>query len=186
MKIIQGHIKYAVTTLLFLVGFSTILRADDSRLETLFEMLADPGLQNWQQVEEEIWGIWSRSGSDTADLLLERGRQALASDDNDAAIDHFSALIDHAPNFAEGYNARATAYYQAELFGPSLRDVEATLALNPRHFGAITGLALILEQLGDTSRALAAYRMVNAIHPHRPDVKDAIERLEASSGESAL
>lgn len=106
--------------------------------------------------------------------------------DLDTAIEHFSALIDHAPGFAEGYNARATAYFEADRLGLSLRDVEMTLALNPRHFGALTGLALILEQVGDPEDALAAYRMVNAIHPHRPDIKDAIERLETSLGGTAL
>ncbi|WP_193141170.1 MULTISPECIES: tetratricopeptide repeat protein [unclassified Meridianimarinicoccus] len=160
--------------------------AEEAPLDRLFDRLADPELANWQQVENEIWGIWSKSGSDTADLLLERGRQAMTAGDMPAAIDHLSALIDHAPDFAEGYNARATAYFQAGLLGLSLRDIEATLALNPRHFGALSGLGMILEQIGDEARALDAYRMVNAIHPHRPNVKDAMKRLEARLGETAL
>lgn len=159
---------------------------DPARLDELFALLRQPDLPNWQQVEEEIWVEWSQSGSPSIDLLLERGRRALVAQDLDTAIEHFSALIDHAPGFAEGYNARATAYFEADRLGLSLRDVEMTLALNPRHFGALTGLALILEQVGDPEDALAAYRMVNAIHPHRPDIKDAIERLETSLGGTAL
>ena len=64
------------------------------------------------------------------------------------AIEHFTALVDHAPEFAEGYNARATAYFQNGQYGPSLEDIRQTLMLNPRHFGAMSGLALILEELG--------------------------------------
>lgn len=186
MKRFRAQIKYAVATLFMAVGFSTMAFAQEDQLDELFLRLADPELRNWEQVENEIWVIWSRSGSDSADLLLERGRQAMSEENALAAIDHFSALIDHAPNFAEGYNARATAYFQAGLLGLSLRDIESTLALNPRHFGAMTGLAMILEEVGDTRRALDAYRMVNAIHPHRPNVKDAVKRLEASLGETAL
>ncbi|MCA8882859.1 MAG: tetratricopeptide repeat protein [Rhodobacteraceae bacterium] len=155
-------------------------------MDDLFVQLHQPDLENWQPVEDEIWVLWSQSGSASADLLLERGRRALNEQDPETAIEHLSALIDHAPNFAEGYNARATAYFELQRLGLSLHDVEATLALNPRHFGALTGLALILEQLGDSRRALSAYRAVNAIHPHRPDVKDAIERLEASLSDTAL
>ena len=101
------------------------------------------------------------------DLLLQRGREALEAGDIDRAIEHFSALIDHAPDFAEGYNARATAYFQKGLYGPSLEDIEQTLARNPRHFGALSGLALILEELGIKDGALAAYRAVEEMYPAR-------------------
>ena len=81
------------------------------------------------------------------DLLLQRGQEAMEAGDLDAAIEHFTALTDHAPDFAEGWNARATAFFQDERYGPALADIERTLALNPDHFGALMGLAMILEQL---------------------------------------
>lgn len=153
--------------------------AQSERLDELFAELQQPDLENWRQVEDQIWAEWSRSGSPSMDLLLDRGRKALEDGDATAAIEHLTALTDHAPDFAEGYNARATAYFQADMYGPSLRDIETALALNPRHFGALAGLALILEELGFDEEALSAYRAVSAIHPHRPNVKEAIDRLEA-------
>lgn len=160
--------------------------AQPADLDALFVELRQPGLPNWKQVEEQIWQKWSQSGSPSADLLLSRGREALEKGDPGVAVEHFTALIDHYPDFAEGYNGRATAYYQMDLYGPALEDIRVTLALNPRHFGAITGLALILEEMGHPDDALSAYRAVAAIHPHRPDVKDAVERLERELGDAAL
>lgn len=186
MTIICSRFKYAVATLLWTVWFSLPSVAQTDGLEQLFEQLKNPELENWQEVEDQIWIHWSRSGSASADLLLERGRDALESGDVDVALEHFTALTDHAPEFAEGYNARATAYYQAEEFGLSVRDIEATLALNPMHFGALAGLGLIFESLGEYDDALAAYRAVAAIHPHRPNVKGAIKRLEGRLGGSSL
>lgn len=171
-------LKPVVTAILISGWLAVPATAQDANLDALFEQLVDPSNPDWERVEDEIWAAWSRSGSDAMDLLLERGRDALAAGNVDAAIEHFTALIDHAPDFAEGWNARATAYFNAGLYGPSLADIERTLALNPRHFGALAGLGLILEELGLKKEALEAYQRTKAIHPHRPDVLEAIERLE--------
>lgn len=152
----------------------------------LLALLRDPDLTNWEEVEQTIWARWSQSGSPTADMLLSRGREAMEAGDTATAIEHLTALVDHAPGFAEGYNARATAYYRAGLYGPALADIEMALALNPQHFGAIMGLALILEETGRPADALSAYRAVAAIHPHRPTLQDAMERLERTLGEASL
>jgi len=160
--------------------------AQSPTLDELYAELADPVLESWEQVEQKIWSEWSKSGSPAMDLLLDRGRKAMEEGDWTAAIEHLTALTDHAPDFAEGWNARATAYYQAGKYGPSLSDIRKTLALNPRHFGAISGLALILEELGFPKDALKAYREVLAIHPHRPNLKETIERLEKEVGGTAL
>lgn len=112
------------------------------------------------------------------DLLLQRGRKAMEAGETDIAIEHFTALVDHAPDFAEGWNARATAYFSAGLYGPSIQDIRTTLDLNPRHFGALSGLGIILDELGYEEEALNAYREVKKLHPNRPNVDDAIERLE--------
>lgn len=152
--------------------------ADDADLDALFEALKFADETTYEEIETRIWEEWSRSGSAAMDLLLERGRRALEAGDTTAAIEHLTALIDHAPEFAEGYNARATAYFQADLYGPSLADIRQTLILNPRHFGAISGLAMILDELGESEGALKAWRAVEAIHPARPGVRENIERLE--------
>ena len=146
-------------------------------LDRLFSELADPANDNWQYTEQNIWIQWSKSGSPAMDLLLERGRQAMATGDYAGAIEHLTALIDHDPEFAEGWNARATAYFQAGLFGPSIEDVRHVLLLNPRHFGAMAGLGMMLEDIDKPRDALAAYEAARAIHPRQPGVLDAIARL---------
>ncbi|SMR71771.1 Tetratricopeptide repeat-containing protein [Aliiroseovarius halocynthiae] len=148
------------------------------QLDALFEQLQTADDSNWEALETEIWELWARSGSDAMDLLLQRGQDALESGKLDHAISHLSALTDHAPNFAEGWNARATAFYLAGELGLSLDDIARTLVLEPRHFGALTGLGLILEELGDDVRALDAYRHALAIHPQSDDIKGAVARLE--------
>lgn len=159
---------------------------EQDRLDGLFAELQQPDLPNWEAVEAQIWDAWSRSGSPAMDLLLQRGREALESEDLGAAIEHLTALTDYAPDFAEGWNARATAFFQADELGLSLADIERTLALNPRHFGALGGLAAILEMLDQPRAALSAYRAAHTIHPHRPNVEDAIERLERELGDAEL
>ena len=111
------------------------------------------------------------------DLLLKRGQEAMEAGDLEAAIEHLTALTDHAPDFAEGWNARATAYYMAGEFGPSVADIGRVLTLNPRHFGALSGLAMILEETGKPERALEVYKAALAIHPHLEGASEAIERL---------
>jgi tetratricopeptide (TPR) repeat protein len=159
-------------------GAGPATASDAAALDRLFARLHEPVLPEWETVEAEIWREWSRSGSPAMDLLLERGRAAMAEGDLDAAIEHLTALTDHAPDFAEGWNARATAFFQAGEYGPSVADIERTLALEPRHFGALSGLGLILEEIGRPTQALDAWRMAHAIHPHSPGISQAIERLE--------
>lgn len=153
--------------------------AQEPTLDQLFEALRAPGDTNWEAIEDRIWETWSESGSPAMDLLLDRGREAISDGEFDVAIEHLTALVENAPEFAEGWNARATAYFQADLYGPALSDIAHVLTLEPRHFGAIAGLGRILEDTGDLKGALEVYRKAVAIHPHRPDLREAVERLEA-------
>ena len=120
------------------------------------------------------------------DLLLERGRRAMNAGQLDLAVEHFTALVDHAPDFAEGWNARATVLYQMGQFGPSMADIAQTLQLNPRHFGAMSGFAMILEDLGRPEQALEVHQAVKAIHPNAAGVSEAIDRLTADLQGSSL
>ena len=143
-----------------------------------FAELADPGNDQWRRAEADIQREWSKSGSPAFDLLLKRGRAAIEAGDLRAAIDHLTALTDQAPDFAEGWNARATAFYLAGLFGPSIIDIEHVLALEPRHFGAIAGLGLILHETGHEADAIHAFRESLAIHPHQDGISQSLEELE--------
>ncbi|QDL93554.1 tetratricopeptide repeat protein [Paroceanicella profunda] len=151
----------------------------DEELGILLERLAQEDAPAPERIEQRVIELWSESGSDTADLLLRRGQDALNAEDYEAAVEHFSALIDHEPEFAEAWNARATTFFMMDLPGLSVPDIEHTLALNPKHFGALAGLGIILEQTGELKGALAAYRAAQALNPHREQVNDSVERLAA-------
>lgn len=148
-----------------------------ARLDALFATLAAEDAPAADKAEAEIRRIWNRSGSDSMDLLLMRGRDALEKEDLTTALQHFGALTDHDPDFAEGWNMRATAFYLRGDLGMALADIERVLALEPRHFGALTGLAVILEQLGRDKDALTAWREAARINPHIEQAEEAIGRL---------
>ena len=179
MRRISLTLKCAVTAFLTSLALAVpVAAADDVELEALFEGLKTTDDAAALQIENRIQEIWSQSGSPSMDLLLDRGRKALVDGDTTLAIRHFTALIDHAPEFAEGYNGRATAYFQSGRYGLSLNDIRQTLTLNPRHFGAMSGLALILEEFGRPDDALAAWREVQKLNPKREGIDDALLRLE--------
>jgi tetratricopeptide (TPR) repeat protein len=166
----------AAFVLLFLTC-AAALAQDAVKLDGLFERLKTAEEGEAGRIEREIWIEWSKSGSPAEDLLLQRGKDALDLGDFPAAIEHFTAIIDHDPDFAEAWNARATAYYMAGEFGPSVADIAQVLTRNPRHFGALSGLAMILEESGKPEKALEVYRAALAIHPHLQGATEAVERL---------
>lgn len=145
---------------------------------------ADPA--DAARIARELQAEWSKSGSAAMDLLLRRGREAMARQDWQAAIEHFTALTDHAPEFAEGWSERARAFFNAELFGPAVADLERALALNPNDFNAIFGLGQVFEFFGDPERAYAAYERAEAIHPHHEEVTKALDRLSTKVEGQAL
>jgi tetratricopeptide (TPR) repeat protein len=177
-----GPLNNRIVAALFpiLVGL-TAVPVSGAGLDDLFAKLQAAEPAEAARLERQIWREWSKSGSAAMDLLLQRGRDALDNGETTLAIEHYTALIDHAPDFAEGWNGRATAYFQAGLYGPSVADIQHVLALNPRHFGAITGFARILEETEQPERALVLYRAALAIHPNLDGVREAIDRLEAKS-----
>ena len=175
-------LKHAVAALLI----SAPAVAETYEVEALLEGLKGADAAAAAQIEQRIYELWSQSGSPAMDLLLTRGRDALEAGDTVLAIQHFSALIDHAPAFPEGYNGRATAYFQAGRYGLSLEDIRRTLELNPNHFSAMSGLALILEELGHPEDALKAWREVQKLNPSREGLTETIERLQSEVEGEAL
>jgi len=172
------RLKSIVAALLLTVGFSIPALADEARLDDLFAQLRDADAQAAALIEAEIRSEWSRSGSAAVDLLLRRAGDALEAGEYGAAIEHYTAAIDYAPEFAEAYNGRATAYYLTDRIGPAIDDLRQTLVLNPRHFEAMRGFAILLDELGRRADSLEVFRQVQAIHPSDPDVAAAVDRLE--------
>jgi tetratricopeptide (TPR) repeat protein len=147
-------------------------------LDGLFAQLRDAPPERTDMIEAEITNLWENSGSAAMDLLMRRGNDALQDGAPDLALDHFSALVDHAPDYAQGYFARATAYYLLDMTGPALADLGEVLAREPRHFEAMRGLAAIMEELDRPADALALQRMVQDMMPQSYQVQDEITRLQ--------
>lgn len=152
--------------------------AQERDLDELFDALRDADPQASERIAARIWEEWSKSGSPAMDLLLDRARGALEDQDYDTAIGHTTAVIDHSPDFAEAYNLRATALFNAGRYGPALEDIRMALALNPRHFGAMTGLAIIMGEMGEDDLALRAWREVERLYPQHEALDRNLDRLE--------
>ncbi len=161
--------------------------AQEAGADALLAELANaPDAQAADRLERQIIDTWSRSGSPAMDVLLRRGRAALAVEDWDGAVRQFRALTDHAPDFAEGWHGLALSYYNTERFGPAMDALSRTLTLNPNHFGALRGVAAIHEQVDNPDLAYQAYTRVLALRPHDEIVEDAIARLERAVVGTAL
>ena len=121
--------------------------------------------------------LWRKSGSDTVDLLMARAMKLLHEEDFEIALKLLDSVVDIAPDFAEGWNQRATVHFLKGELERSMEDLRHVLVLDPKHFKAITGLALILQKLGNKPGALKAFRKVLKIHPHLTDAQQAEREL---------
>ena len=162
-----------------MVAPPALARQDDSRLDEVFDRLqttTDP--REARVLETVIWRLWTSSGSETVDLLMGRGGGAMAAGEYEAALDILNRVVDLDPDFAEGWNRRATLYYLMDEFDASVADIQRTLALEPRHFGALSGLGLIYTALDDDEGALKAYREALGVNPHLVGARAAVIRLK--------
>ena len=148
-----------------------------ARLDALFARLAQKDYPDWLSVQNEIWARWSQSGSPAMDLLLMRAESAMENGRFELALRFLDDLVRLAPDFAEGWNKRATVYFLLGEYGRSVADIQRTLALEQRHFGALSGLGTILERLGDKKGAMRAYRRGLEVHPNLPGAAEGVERL---------
>lgn len=128
-------------------------------------------------IASAIEKVWSRSGSDTANLLMERAGLATKSQNYDLAIGLLTALTEVEPRYAEGWNQLATIYFLREDYDNAMRQLKHVLALEPNHFKAIEGLSIILRETGQKKAALQATRRVLAIYPYLKSAKQAEEEL---------
>jgi tetratricopeptide (TPR) repeat protein len=147
-------------------------------LDTLFGALKlAPDVASAKAIEERIWAIWVSSGSDTCNLLMSRVRAAADDKDYDLAIKLLDAVIALKPDYVEAWNRRATIYYLKQDYGHSVADIAEVLAREPRHFGALSGLGMILQEIGDDKHALEAYRKALAVDPHLDNLPEVVKTL---------
>jgi tetratricopeptide (TPR) repeat protein len=147
-------------------------------LDFLFGALkAAPDGVSAKHVEARIWAIWLQTPSDTAALLMTRAKAAVDAQKIDVAIKLLDSVIKLRPDYVEAWNRRATLYYMQNDYGRSLGDIQQVLTREPRHFGALAGLGMIMQELGDDKRALDAYRKALAINPYLDKIPDQIKTL---------
>ncbi|MEC9468464.1 MAG: tetratricopeptide repeat protein [Pseudomonadota bacterium] len=160
---------------------------EKSRLDELFANLAkSDNPKEAERLSREIQMLWMDSGSDTVDVLMSRAGKAIQADDHALALDLLDTVVILKPTYAEGWNRRATVHYMTEDFGKSLVDIERTLALEPRHWGALSGLAIIQRRLGFESEALATFRRALEVNPSLENATKAVNDLEKEAeGEPA-
>lgn len=147
-------------------------------LDFLFGALkAAPDEDSAKHVEARIWALWSQTSSDTTALLMQRVKVATDAKQFDVALKLLDAVIKLHPDYIEGWNRRATLYYMQNDYQHSLEDIEQILVREPRHFGALAGLGMIMQELGDDKRALDAFRKALAINPHIENIPDIVKTL---------
>ena len=129
-------------------------------------------------IEERIWAMWVISRSDTANLLMTRVKTALEGNDTDLAIKLLDAIVKIKPDYIEAWNRRATIYFMKKDYGHSLADIREVLRREPRHFGALAGLGLIMQEIGDDKQALEVYRRALAVHPRLQRIPDVVKTLK--------
>ena len=147
-------------------------------LDFLFGALkVAPDETSAKHVEARIWAQWLQTPSDTAALLMMRSKAAMDAQQMDVALKLLDALVKLRPDWVEAWNRRATLYYLQNDYGRSLQDIQQVLIREPRHFGALAGLGMIMQDLGDNKRALDAFRKALAINPHMEKVPELVKTL---------
>jgi tetratricopeptide (TPR) repeat protein len=147
-------------------------------LDTLFSALKiAPDEASAKAIEERIWALWIVSGSDTCDLLMSRVKDSIDDKDYDLALKLLNSIIAIKPGYVEAWNQRATVYYLKDDYPRAIADIAQVLAREPRQFGALAGLGLMLQDIGDDKDALEAYRHALAIDPHLENIPDVVKTL---------
>ncbi len=173
----------------FTVLFSQTLKADqtDPELDGLFPLLLEA--RNEFEAADAIYQIWNRwlkiDNSEVKELMVH-GVNDMNEFYLDDAVEKFSRIIELAPNFAEGWNKRATAYFLMEEYELATADITRTLELEPRHFGALSGQGLIYIAQRRHKDALHFFKRAIAINPYMRDVQRSIQHIEQEFGQEVM
>jgi tetratricopeptide (TPR) repeat protein len=147
-------------------------------LDRLFKALkVAPSDESAKYFEGRIWALWLSAGGDTGTLLMGRVKTAMDKKDYDLAIKLLNAIVDFRSDYVEAWNRRATAYYLKKDFESAVADIGEVLKREPRHFGALSGLGMIMQELGDEKHALEAFRRALDVHPKLEKIPDLVKKL---------
>lgn len=156
-----------------------------SRLDKLFaDLKRQRNEKAAERIAGNIWQEWFKSGSASVDLMMKWAGDAVEAKKYDVALDFLDQVIVLSPTYPEGWNRRATVHFMMQNFGKSMADIERTLELEPRHFGALSGMAEIMKTTGRKELALDAYQRVLAIYPMMRSAQNEVSELsEELAGE---
>ena len=187
MKLLSRKRWSMLLPALLLAPVMALADQDDSRLDALFLQLKEAETQAAAlPVEADIWAVWYEHADGAVRSLLAQGIAQINADDLRGALATFDQLVAQAPDFAEGWNKRATVHYLLGNQEASEADIEATLALEPFHFGALSGLGLVCIAQGEYFRARSAFLSALEVYPAMLSVKQNLEALEQMLGERAI
>ena len=170
-----------IIAVLILLAYSLASPADqnDPALDGLFERLAiTTSDEEASNITHEIWQRWTANDDPEVSQLMQIGIRALNYSTYRKALQSFDRVIEIAPEFAEGWNKRATLYYHIKEYRRSIDDIKKTLRLEPRHFGAWSGLGLVSIAQENYSGALAAFKKALSINPHISNIRRYVQKLE--------
>ena len=175
--------RLAIALSLAVISSMVSVQADqtNSELDELFFLLQ--GSRNPSEASvltKKIWQNWYQSDDPDIVKLLDMGAASMRRGELDDAVGYFSEIIEINPNFSEGWNRRATAYYMMGEFKLSTLDIAATLNLEPRHFGALSGQGMIYTRLNNRDKALEYYERALAYNPHLQGVKRTVDLIKKS------
>jgi tetratricopeptide (TPR) repeat protein len=147
-------------------------------IDFLFGALkAAPDDASAKAIEDRIWAVWTGAGNETTNLLMSRAKKAADDKDYDLALRMLNAIIEIKPDFTEAWNRRATVYFLKKDYVNSIADIGKVLAREPRHFGALSGLGLIMQDIGDEKHALDAYRKALEVYPRLKGMDEKVKTL---------
>ncbi|MDX8499644.1 hypothetical protein RFM99_14580 [Mesorhizobium sp. VK4C] len=155
------------------------------RLDQLFgDLRHERNEKAAERIAGRIWNEWSQSGSASIDLMMQWAQKATEDQKFDVALDFLDQVVTLQPDYAEGWNRRATVHFLMKNYGKSMADIDHTLQLEPRHFGALSGLAQIMAETGHKQSALEAWQKVLTIYPMMRSAQDQVSTLsEELAGE---
>ena len=158
----------------------------EQKLDELFsELKRERNEKAAQRISGRIWQEWNRSGSASIDLMMGWAKKAMDDKKYDVALDFLDQVVVLDPKYPEGWNRRATLHFMMHNFGKSMADIEQTLELEPRHFGALSGMAQIMEEGDRKELALSAYQRVLEIYPMDRNAQNQVSELsEQLAGEA--
>jgi len=171
----------ALVLVIFLSPLGAQADQNDPRLDDLFDTLQhSASINTIRATENRIWSIWLEHPDADVERLMVLGTKSMNYQRYTEALRAFSQVIENYPNYAEAWNKRATLYYLVGNLDASLSDVEHTLALEPRHFGALSGMGLLYIQREELFKAKQAFEDLIRIHPHSPNAQENLEMINES------